>query len=138
MVGASRDSWKCAMGMYIMPHAVTPYMMVASHADAYQLSMNIGHRPQTLEELAYVATFARRTRDGATELLAPGSRGEAAGSTVFVRNCYSHDVAILETCKYGDHSNGSIVSCKPTSMARAGRACDGPVDLGMCSDGAGA
>ena len=33
--------------------------------------------------------------------------------------------------------NGSVVSCKPNSMASARKARDEPVDLGLCSDGAG-
>ena len=33
--------------------------------------------------------------------------------------------------------NGSAVLRKPNSMARARKAHDGPVDLGLCSDGAG-
>ena len=32
--------------------------------------------------------------------------------------------------------NGSAVLCKPNGMARARKARDEPVDLGLCSDGA--
>lgn len=85
------EGWKCAMGVYRMPHVQAPYMMVSSQADSYQLGHDIGHRPdRTDAELAYAATFARRTREGGAGLLAPGSRGAAAGSTVYMMNCYSH------------------------------------------------
>lgn len=43
--------WKCALGVYRMPFQKTPYMMVASQADAFQMGEDIGHAPKTAQEL---------------------------------------------------------------------------------------
>jgi hypothetical protein len=58
---------------YRMPFIKTPYMMVASQSDAFQIGMDIGHRPVTKEELAYAQKFATATHTDGSALVAGGT-----------------------------------------------------------------
>ena len=51
------EPWKCALGVYRMPFVKTPFMMVASQSDAFQLFEDLGHMPVTLQELACAQCF---------------------------------------------------------------------------------
>jgi len=57
------DRWKCIMGQYRMPFISTPYMLIASQYDSFQLSGNgiAKHRPSDSMK-AYSETFASLTR----------------------------------------------------------------------------
>ncbi|CAK0893265.1 unnamed protein product [Prorocentrum cordatum] len=57
------DRWKCIMGEYRMPHIRTPYLLVASQYDAFQLSENSISLPKDANETAYADSLANRTRD---------------------------------------------------------------------------
>ena len=54
-----------------MPFVKTPYLMVASQADAFQLGEDVGHMPKTKQELAYAQTFATATHAHGAALVAP-------------------------------------------------------------------
>jgi hypothetical protein len=92
------DPWKCALGVYRMPFLKTPYMMVASQADAFQINGNIGRSaiPMTPQELAYAQKLAVYTRGNASHLIAPGTVPAADGSTVFSMNCHSHSTSLSD------------------------------------------
>eukprot|EP01052_Picozoa_sp_SAG31_P078098 SAG31_NODE_37558_length_303_cov_0.764706_1_plen_78_part_10 len=76
---------------------MTPYMMIASLADQFQIDMMIGHHgPTTAEELAYVKEFVSTTHKYATALVEPGAYAVDAGSTVFSMNCYSHSTSLTD------------------------------------------
>ena len=79
-----------------MPFQKTPYMMVASQADAFQLGEDIGHIPTTTQEFAYAQRFADYTHGNASKLIASGTVGAAAGSTVFSMNCHSHSTSLSD------------------------------------------
>ena len=100
------EPWKCALGVYRMPFQRTPYMMVASQADAFQLGSNIGHRPGDAQELAYAQTFADYTHGNASKLIAPGSVAAAHGSTVFSMNCFSHSTSLTDHGMSGMNIDG--------------------------------
>lgn len=44
---ASGEAWKCIMGQYRMPHVRTPYLIMASQYDAFQLGRN-GIKPSRI------------------------------------------------------------------------------------------
>lgn len=84
------------MGVYRFPFIKTPYMMVASQADAFQMGEDIGHAPKSAQEIAYWQVFADYTHRNASELLAAGTPAAAAGSTVFSMNCYTHSTSLSD------------------------------------------
>ena len=86
------EEWKCAFGQYRFPFIKTPYLMVASQNDLFQLGENVGHRPKTAQELGYSKTFADSTRAGMTSLAAPGKA--PAGSAFYSMQCYSHSTSL--------------------------------------------
>ena len=98
--------WKCALGVYRMPFVTTPYMMVASQADAFQMGEDIGHIPRNAQELAYWQVFADCTHGNASRLVAPGTAAAAAGSTVFSMNCYSHSTSMSDYGMSGMNVHG--------------------------------
>jgi len=40
------SAWKCTFGQYRLPSVETPYLLVASQYDEFQLSAYVGHRPR--------------------------------------------------------------------------------------------
>jgi hypothetical protein len=60
------DAWKCIMGEYRMPHVKTPYLLVASQQDSYQLNNEhivpvIAKMEKDSAARKYARTFANRT-----------------------------------------------------------------------------
>lgn len=92
-----QEAWKCMFGQYRMPLLQTPYLLVASQYDAFQLGTNVGHKPSTAAQRAYATQFAARTRALMLELRenwgasAAGCKQEGSNA-VFSWACYSHDV----------------------------------------------
>ena len=57
------ESWKCLFGEYRMPFLKTPYLLVASQDDAFQLGYDLGSfEPTSDQERTYAANFAAQTR----------------------------------------------------------------------------
>jgi hypothetical protein len=76
------EPWKCALGVYRMPYVTTPYLMVASQADAFQMGEDIGHMPTTPQVSSllrhvhsYSCVHAHRTARGAPPLHLLGRGG---------------------------------------------------------------
>lgn len=46
------DMWKCTMGQYRMPFLKTPFLLIASQFDSYQLGNNVGAQPRGTEGYA--------------------------------------------------------------------------------------
>jgi hypothetical protein len=90
------EPWKCALGVYRMPFQRTPYMMVASQSDQFQIGSDIGHQPTTPQELAYAQELADFTHGNASKLIGPGTTAAADGSTVFSMNCWSHSTSLTD------------------------------------------
>ena len=60
------------MAQYRMAFLETPYLMVASEADSFQISSrNLGHRPETDAELAYVRNHYTQVTRRCCVLLGP-------------------------------------------------------------------
>jgi len=83
------DRWKCIMGEYRMPHIRTPYLLVASQYDAFQLSENSISLPKDANETAYADSLANRTRDLMSTLRAGWQPG-GLQNAVFSWTCHDH------------------------------------------------
>jgi len=55
------EGWKCIMGQYRLPFLRTPYMLIASQYDAFQLSANHISIPLSAAEAKYADNLASRT-----------------------------------------------------------------------------
>ncbi len=64
------DKWKCQFGQYRMPFVLTPYFLIASQYDSYQLSNNIQKSPDSYDrkEMVYATEFGASDRDHLNEL----------------------------------------------------------------------
>mmetsp|Transcript_63070 Transcript_63070/g.167670 ORF Transcript_63070/g.167670 Transcript_63070/m.167670 type:complete len:759 (-) Transcript_63070:104-2380(-) len=65
------SAWKCTFGQYRLPSVETPYLLVASQYDEFQLSAYVGHRPRGREETAYAKRLAHETVAVLWELISP-------------------------------------------------------------------
>lgn len=77
--------WKCMFGQYRMPFVKTPYMLVASQNDAYQLGNLVQHMPSTDDDIAYAENFAALTVDLLNTL-----KGINPASAFYSWACYNH------------------------------------------------
>jgi len=82
------EQWKCMYGQYRLPTITTPYFLVASQADEFQLRNNVGHKPSSSEEQSYAQNFAALTRD-----LVASVKVASPGNAVYSWQCYNHCVA---------------------------------------------
>merc|ERR1712107_752024 len=82
------EGWKCMFGQYRLPTLKTPYLLVASQYDSYQLGNNVGHKPGNDQEKAYAENFAKATRDLVQAVNASSTR-----TAVFSWACYNHCVS---------------------------------------------
>ena len=83
----------------------TPFFMIASQADAFQLPANIGHGPPFSEgpELDYAASFANATLKLVTSLKT--TCGSLCG--VYSWSCYDHSTSLTDS-GYNTHTcNGT-------------------------------
>lgn len=86
------DAWKCIMGEYRMPHVQTPYLIVASQYDAFQLGTNkINPLSARLHPDAskYANDFAHRTA-AAMQSLRKNWKNTGAQNAVFSWACFDH------------------------------------------------
>lgn len=91
------DHWKCIMGQYRMPHVQTPYIIVASQYDAFQLGMNnISLGTADDEAVAYAEDFANRTAEQMKSLRATWPSSAAKQNAVFSWACYDHASSLSE------------------------------------------
>mmetsp|Transcript_8337 Transcript_8337/g.20608 ORF Transcript_8337/g.20608 Transcript_8337/m.20608 type:complete len:424 (-) Transcript_8337:43-1314(-) len=112
------DHWKCLFGEYRIPHLQTPFFLVASQYDSFQLGNAVGRRPQGAEEVAYAEDFANRTAtavrairqqwEGKTVKLHAGS----FSSAVFSWACYNH-------CTSGGRGGFNLWTADGTTMDTA-------------------
>merc|ERR1712127_1072539 len=87
------ELWKCMYGQYRLPTLATPYFLVASQADAYQLGNNVGHRPSSGDEKNYAESFATKTRD----LLNSVKPSSTSRNAVYSWQCYNHCVSTSDS-----------------------------------------
>jgi len=80
---APEEQWKCIMGHYRLAFTRTPYFLVASQADSFAVSANVGGRPQTWAELQYAVLFAAETRGFGNFL-------EFSPHAFYSPSCYTH------------------------------------------------
>jgi hypothetical protein len=87
------ESWKCQFGEYRIPYVKTPYLMVASQYDSYQLSNNLQVKyPKTSKEIEYCNDFAKKTKDHIVELA--NEKDENSLNYGYLSwSCYNHDVS---------------------------------------------
>jgi len=98
------DAWKCLFAQYRLPTLRTPYFLVASQYDSFQLYWNIQKNPTTEPEIAYANLFANRTHEFMLELRSNWK--QARPNSVFSWACYSHSVSLSDQGYNGYTSNG--------------------------------
>merc|ERR1711972_420696 len=88
----SSEHWKCLMGEYRLRFIQSPYFLVQSQHDTYQLKNNLGESegiPKTDAEALYDEDLAKRTLEVIESLEAIPSKVPRA---FYSWSCYSHDV----------------------------------------------
>merc|ERR1712196_262202 len=101
------DEWKCMYGQYRLPTLQTPYFVVASQADSYQLGNEVGRTPSSDGEVQYANEFAAATRELGSQL----SKMDRVG--VYSWACYNHCVSTSDS-GYNSHT------CDPDGTAMDG------------------
>lgn len=99
---AEEEQWRCMFGEYRMPHVRTPYFMVASQYDAYQLGNLLAHStPYPNEAVPYAERFAARTASSLRALQASSNGKNAVFSWACSNHCVSmsHDGFDKLTCR---------------------------------------
>ena len=85
-----KEAWKCLFGQYRIPLVETPFFMVASQYDAYQLLNNVLHYPPYIgSALDYVNNFGNITQKMLKDLDSLGKKENA----YFSWTCFNHDVS---------------------------------------------
>ena len=90
------SSWRCLFGEYRMPFVKTPYLLIASQNDAFQLFSNVHiwkdffSENENIKRLQkeYVETFANRTVSFIKSL------GGRPGFAMFSQKCWDHSVSL--------------------------------------------
>eukprot|EP01126_Amoeba_proteus_P013288 TRINITY_DN15614_c0_g4_i1.p1 TRINITY_DN15614_c0_g4~~TRINITY_DN15614_c0_g4_i1.p1 ORF type:complete len:401 (+),score=54.63 TRINITY_DN15614_c0_g4_i1:95-1204(+) len=86
----SQDLWKCQFGQYRIPYLKTPFFMIASQYDQFQLSADIQSSPPFgLEAVAYANQFAHVTR----QVISGFAKQLTPKHAIFSWACYNHDVS---------------------------------------------
>merc|ERR550532_2578877 len=103
------DAWKCMFGQYRLPTVSTPYFLVASQYDAFQLGNNVGQEPASAAQQTYSEGFAQKTRDLGNEVAALHKT-----NVVYSWSCYNH-------CMSESYSGFNTHTCDPhaTTMTDA-------------------
>lgn len=101
---AGPEQWKCIMGQYRMPYIQTPYLLVASQFDSFQLEQNVGHMPTTLGEQKYAETFAHATETLMISLRANWPASALRQNAVYSWACYDHAMS----CRDAGYNVGNI------------------------------
>lgn len=88
------DGWKCLFAQYRMPFLTrTPYLVVGSQDDLFQIFEDVGHAPGSPSELAYAANFASETQELVRHLHAADPLRHA----VFSWACFNHAVSMSDS-----------------------------------------
>uniref|UniRef100_A0A7S2VPS0 Uncharacterized protein n=1 Tax=Zooxanthella nutricula TaxID=1333877 RepID=A0A7S2VPS0_9DINO len=103
------EPWKCIMGQYRMPHVDTPYFLVASQYDSYQLTENVGHKPTTQAERAYAERFASQTLHAIESLRARWPSTARRQNAVFSWACYNHATTLSDRGFERDTCGGETI-----------------------------
>lgn len=89
--GSPDTAWKCIVGEYRLPFVKTPYLVVASQYDEYQLGKNhIWPINTPSSKRAYASELARRTATAMRALRATWPLHAAKQNAVFSWSCNEH------------------------------------------------
>lgn len=101
----SEDAWKCVYGQYRMPFVTTPYVLMASQYDSYQLSFNTGTEPVNGKYVdpgaaQYAQKWSDETEGHLRDLDRSNGNKISDSSKNFILSwqCYNHDVS--ETSRF--------------------------------------
>lgn len=108
--GSTDSLWKCQYGQYRMPFINTPFFLIASQYDSYQLSENTQTDPPYFSNnlVKYTNDFASLTRNGLHALMNPVNRSTATVNAIFSWTCYNHDIS--ETSDFSRTRNNQHMS----------------------------
>eukprot|EP00416_Gambierdiscus_australes_P024054 CAMPEP_0171075066 /NCGR_PEP_ID=MMETSP0766_2-20121228/12548_1 /TAXON_ID=439317 /ORGANISM="Gambierdiscus australes, Strain CAWD 149" /LENGTH=406 /DNA_ID=CAMNT_0011531901 /DNA_START=17 /DNA_END=1238 /DNA_ORIENTATION=+ len=82
--------FKCIMGQYRLPHMRTPYFIVASQYDSFQLGLNLGHPfPVGQEDEEYAERFRNSTRRSLSSIAMMAMQNNSHVG-VYSSACYVH------------------------------------------------
>jgi hypothetical protein len=93
-------TWKCQFGQYRMPYVTSPYFLIASQNDQYQLDHDTGEEPSG-EPLSYsnpdILTYANAFGNWTQKLFGQLAKDHEMGNVedaFFSQACYNHDTSI--------------------------------------------
>lgn len=97
------EGWKCLYGQYRIPFVRTPFLLIASQYDSYQLGNNMGVSPvngqyETTAMNDYALMFGERTAALLNNLHTTVDGTKASYSHIFSWACYNH--AVSRTSQY--------------------------------------
>jgi len=86
------NEFKCIMAQYRMPWIKTPYFLIASQFDSFQVSNNIGRMDPQDADMEHIFRFRDRTLQLARDLAMPSTLGgkQARQISIVQPACYSH------------------------------------------------
>jgi len=91
------EAWKCIMAPYRLPHVKTPYFVIASQYDAFQLWMNkVGPFRHNEEQQKYADSLAAATRTLMRGLRRNWSADAPMSNAVYSWSCYNHAMSLYE------------------------------------------
>lgn len=94
------ELWKCIFPQYRLPLVVTPYFLVASQFDSFQLVKNIGHKPPFSDkEEEYAVEFAKITSSIVDKLQRTWRPSTLTGDVQIGASspaCFSHSISLTK------------------------------------------
>jgi len=104
------EGWKCLLGMYRIPFIKTPYFMVMSQYDSYQLTLNLNKSPpySNSEYYDYANQFAKLMRDKIEEYSKLVS-SSGARNAYYSWSCYNHACSLSNCFSDGDKILGMTI-----------------------------
>ena len=89
--GQGSESWRCIMGVYRLPTITTPYLLMATQYDRFQLGNNIGRAiPTDVASVAYAEHWAARYQQLSRVL------ASHKGRAVMSWACYNHAISLSD------------------------------------------
>ena len=110
------EGWKCLFGMYRIPYIKTPYFMVMSQYDSYQLSLNLNNLSPPYSNSKYydyANQFAKLMRDKIEEysnvVPSSGLVIRKTRNAYYSWSCYNHACSLSNCFSDGDEILGMAI-----------------------------
>lgn len=90
------EGWKCIFAQYRMPFIKTPYFLLDSPHDSYQVDLRMGGYPQGSAELSYALNYAEQKKSFMRQLHANQPQGASRQNAIYGWNCYKHAMTLQD------------------------------------------